>query len=191
MNDMNEPTPTSPAHGITQFIGNGAEFPVLRHGDFFNHAGVCPIPRAAADALRRYAREAETVAYVDTGWYRDINSLRQSAAAMMNAMKEEIAFVKNTSEGISIVATGVDWNAGDRVVTTAVEYPANVYPWMELARSRGVELVMVPEESAADGSRHVPLQRILEAADHPRTRMITLSHVEYASGQRHDLAAVG
>src|SRR5207247_444896 len=68
---------------------------------------------------------------------------------------------------------------------------ANIYPWMEVARSRGVELVMVPEETAADGFRHVPLDRILEAADHPRTRLVTLSHVEYASGQRHDLAKVG
>jgi selenocysteine lyase/cysteine desulfurase len=50
---------------------------------------------------------------------------------------------------------------------------------------------MVPEETADDGSRHVPLEKILAAADHPRTRMVTLSHVEYASGQRHDLAAVG
>jgi cysteine desulfurase / selenocysteine lyase len=160
--------------------------------DFFNHAGVCPLPRAGADALRRYAAQAETVAYVDTGWHRDIARLRASAAAMINATPEEIAFVKNTSEGISIVANGVDWNAGDRVVTTAVEYPANIYPWMELQRSRGVELVMVPEEiSPDDGSRRVRLDAILQAADHPRTRMITLSHVEYASGQRHDLAAVG
>ena len=187
MNDTSEPA----AKGIDHFIGNEGEFPVLGHGDFFNHAGVCPIPKAGADALRRYARQAETVAYVDTGWHRDIALLRASAAAMMNASKEEVAFVKNTSEGISIVATGVDWNAGDRVVTTAVEYPANVYPWMELARSRGVELVMVPEETAGDGSRHVPLEKILRAADHPRTRMVTLSHVEYASGQRHDLGAVG
>jgi selenocysteine lyase/cysteine desulfurase len=62
---------------------------------------------------------------------------------------------------------------------------------MEVARSRGAELVMVPEEDAPDGSRHVPLEKIIEAAGHPRTRMVTLSHVEYASGQRHDLAKVG
>ena len=180
-----------PPRGIDYFIGNADEFPVLRHWDFFNHAAVCPLPRAAADALRRFAMQAETIAYIDTGWYRDIGALRQSAAAMINATRDEIAFVKNTSEGLAIVANGVAWNTGDRIVTTAVEYPANVYPWMELARSRGVELVMVPEETGEDGSRQVPLDRILQAADHPRTRMVTLSHVEYASGQRHDLAAVG
>jgi len=187
MNDTHEPA----AQPIAHFIGNADEFPVLRHWDFFNHAAVSPLPRRAADALRRFAAQAETVAYLDTGWYRDLSALRQSVAQMVNATKEEIAFVKNTSEGISLVATGLDWNTGDRIVTTAVEYPANVYPWMELARSRGVELVMVPEETSGDGSRHVPLERILEAAGHPRTRLVTLSHVEYASGQRHDLATIG
>jgi selenocysteine lyase/cysteine desulfurase len=187
---MND-TARQPARDVRSYIGNAEEFPVLRHWEFFNHAGVCPLPRVASDALRRYAEQAETIAYIDAGWYRGIDRLRASAAAMINATKEEIAFVKNTSEGISIVANGIDWKPGDRIVTTAVEYPANIYPWMEVVRSRGCELVMVPEEDGPDGTRHVPLERILRAADHPRTRLVTLSHVEYASGQRHDVASVG
>src|SRR3954470_3355301 len=166
-------------HAIQHFIGNADAFPVLRHWDFFNHAGVSPIPRVAAEALRRYSDQASTVAYLDTAWHRDIATLRESLARLMNATKEELAFVKNTSEGLAIVANGVDWNRGDRIVTTAVEYPANVYPWMEAERSREVELVRVPEEQAADGTRAVPLERIFEAAEHPRTRMVTLSHVQY------------
>jgi selenocysteine lyase/cysteine desulfurase len=181
---------TEPA-GIEHFIGNKDAFPVLRHWDFFNHAAVAPMTAAASAALRRFADQAATVAYIDTGWYRDLSALRESLAKLMNATKEEVAFVKNTSEGLAIVASGVDWNRDDRIVTTGVEYPANVYPWMDVARSHGAELVMVPEEDGPDGTRHVPLEKILEAADHPRTRMVTLSHVEYASGQRHDLAAVG
>jgi selenocysteine lyase/cysteine desulfurase len=177
--------------GIDRFIGNESAFPVLRHWDFFNHAAVAPLSAAASAALRRFADQAETVAYIDTGWYRDLSALRESVAALINATKEEVAFVKNTSEGLAIVAGGVEWTRDDRIVTTGVEYPANVYPWMEVARSRGAELVMVPEEDGPDGSRRVPLEKILETADHPRTRMVTLSHVEYASGQRHDLAAVG
>ena len=181
----------SELHGIDRYIGNDREFPVLRHWDFFNHAAVAPLTAAAASALRGFADQAETVAYIDTGWYREISALRETVARVINATKEEIAFVKNTSEGIAIVAGGVDWTADDRIVTTGVEYPANVYPWMEVVRSRGAELVMVPEEPRDDGARHVPVEKILEAADHPRTRMVTLSHVEYASGQRHDLAKVG
>ena len=57
-----------------------------------------------------------------------------------------------------------DWKAGDRIVTTNVEYPANIYPWMDVARRFGVELVMVAEETGEDGAVSVPLEKILAAA---------------------------
>src|SRR2546423_7096056 len=158
-------------HGIQHFIGNAEAFPVLRHWDFFNHAGVSPIPRAAAEALRRYSDQASTVAYLDTGWHRDIATLREWLAGLMNATKEELAFVKNTSEGLAVVANGIDWNRGDRIVTSAAEYPANVYPWMEVERAQGVELVLVSQERGPDGTLSLPLEKILDAASHPRTRM--------------------
>src|SRR5204862_1541321 len=60
---------------ISSLIGNSDAFPILRQWDFFNHAGVCPLPRVAADALRKYAQQAEEVAYVETGWYRDTEKL--------------------------------------------------------------------------------------------------------------------
>jgi cysteine desulfurase / selenocysteine lyase len=176
---------------LTALIGNQREFPILGKFDFFNHAGVAPIPKRAADVLRAYAEQAESGAYMNTTWYSDIEKLRLLAASLINAQREEIAFVKNTSEGISIVANGIDWQLGDRIVTTAVEYPANIYPWMELVRSRGVKLVMVNEETAPDGSAHVPVEKILHEATDPRTRLVSLSHVEFASGQRHELATIG
>jgi len=176
---------------IRQQIGNSDAFPVLKHWTFFNHAGVCPLPAAVADALRRYATQAQERAYLFTGWYQDIEKLRGVAADLVGGTREEIAFIKNTSEGLSIVANGIDWQWGDRVVTTAVEYPANLYPWMEQVRNRGVKLITVPEEDDATGRRVVPTERILEEAAHERTRIVTLSHVEYASGQRHDLAKIG
>lgn len=182
-------TPARPS--LRHLIGNAEAFPVLKHWDFFNHAGVSPLPRVAADALRTYARQAEEVAYLDTGWYRQIEQLRVAAAGLMNAHRDEVAFVKNTSEGISIVAGGIDWQYGDRIVTTNVEYPANVYPWMEAVRTRGCKLVMVEEQTDANGARHVPVEKILEAASDPKTKLVTLSHVEFASGQRHDLAKIG
>jgi selenocysteine lyase/cysteine desulfurase len=176
---------------LRNLVGNKEAFPVLREWDFFNHAGVCPLPKVAADAFRTYAAQAEAGAYLGTHWYADIEKLRMAAAQMMNAHRDEIAFVKNTSEGISIVANGLDWQWGDRIVTTNVEYPANVYPWMEVVRTRGAKLVMVEEETDGNGARHVPVEKILKEADHPQTKIVTLSHVEYASGQRHDLAKIG
>ena len=175
---------------ISSLIGNSDAFPILRQWDFFNHAGVCPLPRAAADALKTYAQQAQDVAYIDTGWYRDIEKLRVSAAKFINADSEEIAFVKNTSEGIATVANGIDWRSGDRIVTTAVEYPANIYPWMDVAARFGVELVMIQERTIG-GKQIVPMDELLREIQHPRTRLVTLSHVEFASGQRHDIGSIG
>src|SRR3954470_19665361 len=117
---------------LASYIGNAEAFPVLREWEFFNHAGVSVLPRVSADALRRYAAEAESGAYLGTTWYLDVEKLRVLAATLINAHPDEIAFVKNTSEGISIVANGLDWQWGDRIVSSAVEYPANIYPWMEV-----------------------------------------------------------
>src|SRR4051812_39983651 len=176
---------------LAGYIGNSDAFPVLKHWEFFNHAGVSVLPTVASDAMTRWAREAASGAYLGTSWYLDIEKLRILVARMINAHRDEIAFVKNTSEGISIVANGIDWQWGDRIVTTGVEYPANIYPWMEQVRNRGCKLVQVPEETDANGARHVPVERILEEASDPKTKLVTLSHVEYASGQRHDLTKIG
>jgi len=176
---------------LEQLVGNASAFPILESWDFFNHAGVSPIPHAGAEAMRKYALEAERGTYLDTRWYKDLEAFRASAAKLLNATREEIALVKNTGEGLSIVANGIAWKSGDRIVTTGVEYPSNIYPWMDIAKRFGVELVMVPEETDRDGAVRVPLEKILQALDHPRTRLLTISHVEYASGQRHDLVALG
>jgi cysteine desulfurase / selenocysteine lyase len=178
-------------NAITDFIGNSDLFPILRNWAFFNHAGVAPLPKVAAAAMQAYAAYAQTAGYISANWYQEIEKLRQDSAALLNAHRDEIAFIKNTSEGISIVANGIDWQYGDRIITTNVEYPANIYPWMEVARARGAKLILVEEEDGPDGTRHVPMENILMAASEPRTRLITLSHVEYASGQRHDLMRIG
>jgi cysteine desulfurase/selenocysteine lyase len=175
---------------ISTLIGNSEAFPILKQWDFFNHAGVCPLPKVAADALRKYAQQAQEVAYIDTGWYRDIEKLRVAAAKLINCHGEEIALVKNTSEGIATVANGIDWRPGDRIVTTAVEYPANIYPWMDVSKRFGVELVMVNEQSIG-GRRAVPMDELLREIQHPKTRLVALSHVEFASGQRHDITTIG
>src|SRR5690606_17145598 len=91
---------------ITPYIANADAFPILRHWDFFNHAGVSPLPRVAADALNRFAMEVAGDAYLGAHWHEDIERLRVTAAQLMNAHRDEIAFIKNTSEGLSIVANG-------------------------------------------------------------------------------------
>ncbi len=160
------------------------EFPITRNYNFMNHAAVAPLSRRAADAARRYLAHAEENAYLRGGFFKQVDRVRATVAQLINAQADEIAFIKNTSEGISFVANGLSWKNGDNVVITNAEFAANVYPWQAL-RTRGVQVRMVLEE---DG--RIPLERVLEAID-SRTRVVSISSVQYASGFRSDLATLG
>jgi selenocysteine lyase/cysteine desulfurase len=119
----------------------------------------------------------------EPGWNKRVEEIRGLVAQLINADPLDVAFVKNTSEGIGIVAEGFPWQPGDNVITAAEEYPANIYPWMNLA-ARGVELRLL----GSRGSR-IGLDDLRSAID-ARTRIVSLSAVEYASGFRNDLEAV-
>ncbi len=160
-------------------------FPILSQLVFFNHAGVAPISGPAATAIRQYAQQAETAAYYRAGWYAQAAQVKKLAAMLINAASsDEIAFVANTSTGLSLVAKGLDWQPGDQVVITQVEYPANRYPWEDLKRY-GVELIEVAQRP--DG-RIDPGDIV--AAVTGRCRVVAVSHVQYASGYRIDLRPI-
>ncbi len=162
-----------------------AEFPIVDRWTFLNHAGVAPISARAAAAIGQFAREARDDAYLTGHWYRRLEDTRRLCARLINAAPEEIAFVKNTSEGLAFVANGLTWQPGRRIVSTRVEYPSNVYPWMDVAARCGVEHVMLPESDGRIDAAAVA------ASLNDRTALVALSHVEYASGFRHDLATIG
>jgi selenocysteine lyase/cysteine desulfurase len=160
-------------------------FPVTRNWAFLDHAAVAPLSAPARQAF------VEWLAYMaDNGgvrlarWNRRVEEVRALAGRLLNADPLDIAFIKNTSEGIGIVAEGFPWQPGDNMVTAAEEYPANVYPWLNLAR-RGVEARLIPSR----GNR-LAIDDLAAAID-PRTRLVSLSYVEFSSGFRNDLAAVG
>jgi selenocysteine lyase/cysteine desulfurase len=160
------------------------EFPVTRRWAFFDHAAVAPLSGRAQRALAEYATDLAENGDVNAArWERRIEEVRGLAGRLLNADPLDIAFVKNTSEGIGIVAEGFPWKPGDNVVTAAEEYPANIYPWMNLAR-RGVEFRSVPSR---DGRLWID---DLRAAIDGRTRLVSLSFVEFASGFRNDLDAI-
>lgn len=110
--------------------------------------------------------------------------VREMAARLIGASPDEVAFVSNTAHGLSLVAAGLPWQPGDNVVTAAVEYPSNVFPWQNLVRF-GVECRLVP---GRDG--RLELEDLFGAVDR-RTRAVAISFVEFASGQRNDLATIG
>lgn len=116
-------------------------------------------------------------------WAETYQSVRRAAARLIGADASEIAFLKNTSEGLATVAGGIDWRAGDRVVTVETEFPANLYPWLAL-RERGVVVDLIPER---DG--RVDLEQIRRRCR--GARVLAISYVQYLSGFRLDLEAVG
>jgi len=157
------------------------EFPVARELIYLNHAAVTPLCRPAAEAMKRFADEAcrhGSLNYAD--WLETYEGLRQAAAKLINSSPGEIAIVKNTSEGIATVASGFDWKAGDRVIVFEEEFPANYYAWLRLEK-RGVELTRL--------SIYDPLEKIAEAIR--GARLLAISYVNYLSGYRADLQALG
>jgi selenocysteine lyase/cysteine desulfurase len=162
-----------------------AEMPVTLRWAYFDHAAVAPLTARAQRALAEYAADLTDHGRVnEPRWNRRIEEVRGLAARLVNAEPQDVAFIKNTSEGLGLVAEGFPWQVGDNVVSAAEEYPANVYPWLNLA-SRGVELRRVPSR----GNR-IELADIAKACD-ARTRLLTISSVEFASGFRNDLEALG
>ena len=162
------------------------QFPVTRDWAFLDHAAVAPLPAAAVDALHEYAavQSRNGVTAVRT-WLDRIADTRRRAARLVNAPDtDDIYFVPSTTYGIGVVAEGFPWRPGDNVVLPADEYPSNQYPWMNLA-GRGVEVRSVPSR----GGR--VLVDDLRAAFTDRTRVLAVSAVEFATGFRTDLAALG
>jgi len=161
-------------------------FPVTEKYIYMNHAAVSPLSRPARDAMVGITDDVMrrgTANYDD--WYRTYELARSSAARLVNARAHEIAFMQNTSAAISAVANGLDLRPGDNVVTCDVEFPANVYPWKRLHEERGVTMKFAPERAG-----RVDPDELLSLLD-DRTRVVTLSWVQFASGFRSDLARIG
>ncbi len=163
-----------------------SQFSVPSYIAYLNHASQSPLPFCVCSAVDRAMREA--AAGADALWMNrlaECERVRDSAATLLGARRpDQVAFVPNTSTGLSYVAEGLDWRQGDNVVIAESEFPSNVYPWLGLA-DRGVEVRTVAE---ADGA--VPADAIARAIT-PATRVVAISWVQYATGYRVDLAAVG
>jgi selenocysteine lyase/cysteine desulfurase len=160
-------------------------FPITRELVHLNHAGVSPISSRVVEAMGHFLDLSARTGILH---YAEMEARAEDARAkfarLVGASVEEIAFIKNTSEGLARVANGLPWKTGDRIVTTNLEYPSNVYPWWHLAR-RGVDTLLVPHR---DGRIHV---EDIEAALAPPTRLLAISSVEFGNGFRNDLETLG
>ena len=157
------------------------QFPVTQSLIYLNHAAVAPLVKTASEAMIHLSDDACRFGsfHYDT-WLAAYEGLRLGAARLINAQRDEIAIVKNTSEGIATVALGIDWKPGDAMVCFREEFPANYYPWMKLA-GRGVDI------------RWLSIHDELDAIDRAATgaRLLAVSYVNYLTGYRVDLEAIG
>ncbi len=163
-----------------------ALFPITERAIYLNHAAVSPPPLPVTEAVMA---QIEDVARHGSLHYRNWVAVRERArklaAEMIGARPAQLAFVRNTSDGLSTVANGLKWRAGENVVTFRGEFPSNIYPWLRLREAYGVEVRMCEER----GGR-IDLDELINLID-DKTRVVAVSHVQYGSGFRADLERVG
>jgi len=155
------------------------QFPITRNRVFLNHAAHSPLPKPVAEAILRYVNES-------SNFWTDSSELDDGGkplfAELIGAKPEEIAFVENTSMGLNIAANVLHYPCGSKVVTTDLEFPSVVYPW--LRRSLNVKVHYIKN---TDGK--ISLDDFEKAVD-DKTVAVVISHVEYVNGLRHDLRGI-
>jgi cysteine desulfurase/selenocysteine lyase len=160
-------------------------FPICRNKIFMAHAAVTALPRVVADAVIRFIEESAANFENFAALLKSIQEARASAANLIGSSPEEIALIGPTSLGLSLFANGIDWRAGDEVICYLDDYPANVYPWLNL-RSRGVTVRLLhPVETGA-----LTAELVADALT-SKTRLVALASCNFVSGYRIDLNAIG
>lgn len=150
-----------------------------------NHAAVSSPPIRVIKSVELLLREFSYCGIeCYPKWLKRIAEVRGIFAKLINAHDYEVAFVGNTSEGLSTVAAGLVWKEGDVVLVPTPEFPANIYPWMNLER-QGVLLQFIQRKEGRFGIREI------ERALKPRTRLLSVSSVDFSTGFRCDLEAIG
>lgn len=152
-----------------------------------NHAGISPIPERTSQKISHLAKYMTRRGSFQ---YKNLEIAQEEArgrcACLLGVTTEQVAFVRNTSEGLSYVALGLDWQAGDEIVMTDQEFPSNAVVWLDIARRFGVTVHRVP--SLADGS--VSAAALL-ARVNARTRVLAVSSVQFGTGAVVDLGQLG
>ncbi|MCA9996275.1 MAG: aminotransferase class V-fold PLP-dependent enzyme [Anaerolineales bacterium] len=162
------------------------EFPIVEECIFLNHAAISPISQRVARAVMQQVAQHALYGPLRTAqWERRYAEGREGIARLINGRSSHIAFIQNTSDGISLVANGFPWQPGDNVVLPEVEFPSNYYAWAGLA-AQGVGLNKVAV--GANGRLSIDAFR---GAMNGRSRILAVSYVQYSSGFRSDLAKLG
>lgn len=163
-----------------------ALFPAVSKWVYLNSAAVAPPPLIAVEAVQRQLADVSSNGSLNySEWVKTKGRCRSLVAEMLNVRSEQVAFLRNTSDGFAAAAAGIRWSAGDNIVSFEGEFPANFYPWRSVRDRFGVELRLCRE---TDG--RVDVEEMLGFID-SNTRLVTISAVQFASGFRADLERIG
>lgn len=161
------------------------EFPSCESSIHLNHSGVSPVPTRVVHAVQQYIADVTIVDETrEARRTQRLADVRASFARLIGADAREVAFVSNTSEGISFIASAIRWSPGDNVVTVDGDYPTNIYPWWGQRRF-GVEVRAITPRGGRFGVDDI--HSVMDA----RTRAVAISAVDWQSGFRADLGSIG
>lgn len=178
-----------PSLGALEML-RAADYPWEARGDavHVDHASIGPIPQRARDAVAKYNdKRAEMWQMRADDFFPVLDRSRVLAAQLVGATAEEIALTPNTSWGVNLAAYALPLGPGDIVLGSQGEFPANVYPWMSAAKSRGFTFELLPMVARAVDEEAI-LARI---AHDPRVKGVALSWVSFWTGYRIDVARIG
>jgi len=161
------------------------EFPLTGKYIYLDHAGISPVSLRIKTAVEKFlAESADGGAFYYPKWSQQVADIRRSCARILNAEDDEIAFIKSTSHGLSIVAGGLGWNEGDNLLVYENEFPSNLYPWINLQR-KGIKVKVIPSREG-----RIMLEDIEQLVD-ARTRLLAVSTVQFSNGFKIDLQRAG
>lgn len=161
-------------------------FPAAQNYVYLNSAAVSPIPIVSVNAVFRQLKDvSENGTSNFQNWIDTKNRCRELIAQMLKVRSDQIAFMRNTSDGFATVANGINWAEGDNIVTFAKEFPANYYAWRRIRDVFGVELRTAPERNG-----RIDLDEFIGLIDE-NTKLVSISAVQFNSGFRADLEKIG
>lgn len=161
-------------------------FPVTQNYAYLNSAAISPIPTTAGEAVGKQLADVAlhgSLHYQE--WIDTKDRCRELVAGMLRVRGDQVAFVRNTSDGISTIANGLSWHVGDNIVTFEREFPSNFYPWRRIRDQAGVELRLCPERNG-----RIDMDEFISLID-AKTKVVAISAVQFASGYKADLERIG
>jgi selenocysteine lyase/cysteine desulfurase len=173
------------------FARRAHDFPFFAHKIFLTHASVSPLPAVTRDAIAQYAARISAEGQFDSVHDEIYRRCKERAAALLRenlapANAAEIAFAGSTSHALGLVATSLDWKAGENCVVADGDFPANILVWKNLAYTHGVEARMIPHRPQMD----ISLDDIIPLVDE-KTRIVSLASCNFLSGFPPNLKEIG